>query len=289
MGSLGGLPGIPQIAYSSPKSCPAGAAGTAGAAGSEAPAANDRYVATLNGSDLSPLDKNNGKLIWRREVRGAVGAGPAMSERYVFVPMIDGTIEAYDIEDYRQPPWVFQSHGRAMTQPIYTGKYIAWTTDRGHLNVARGNENTILYRVETETSIAAEATVLPPDKLLVAAVDGYVYCINAERGSVAWRFSSGEPIFHTPIVLGENVYAITDDGSMFAISGDRGEEVWRTTGVRQFVAASRDRLYCRDARNGLAVLESPAAGCWEPYRLRPWISRSSTSRPIALSSAPAKA
>ena len=222
---------------------------------SEAPAANDRYVATLNGSGLSLLDKNHGKLIWRREVRGAVGAGPALSDRSVFVPMIDGTIEAYDIEDYRQPPWVFQSHGRAMTQPIYTGKHIAWTTDRGHLNVARGNENTVLYRVETETSIAAEATVLPPDKLLVAAVDGYVYCINAESGSVVWRFSSGEPIVHTPIVLGENVYAITDDGSLFAISGDRGEEVWRTTGVRQFVAASRDRFYCRDAQNGLAVLE----------------------------------
>lgn len=223
---------------------------------SEAPAANDRFVAALNGSDLSLLDKTNGKLIWRRKVRGAVGAGPAITERYVFVPMIGGTIEAYEIDDYRQPPWVFQSHGRAMNQPLYTGALVAWSTDRGHLNVAWGNANSILYRVEINKSIAAEATAMPPDRLLVASVDGYVYCLQAEQGKVVWRFSSGEPILHTPVVLGETVFAITDDGSLYAISGDRGEEVWHTSGVRQFVAASRDRLYCQDERNGLAVIDA---------------------------------
>ena len=256
---------------------------------SEAPAANDKYVAALNGSNLSLLDQSNGKLIWLRKVRGAVGAGPAISERYVLVPMIDGTVEAYDIEEHRQPPWVFQSHGRAMTPPIYTGKYFAWTTDRGHLNVARGNENTILYRVETETSIAAEATVLPPDKLLVAAVDGYIYCIEAD----AAPWSGGSPVenrlFTRRLCW---VKTCTRSPTMATCLPSAGIAV-RRSGAPPVCGSSLPpaEIGCTAATRKMAWLSSriPAAGCWEPYRLRDWISHSSTSRPTASSSAPAKA
>ena len=51
------------------------------------------------------------------------GAGPAVTDRLVFVPMINGAVESYKLalKEYRQPPWVFKSHGRAVIQPIYTG------------------------------------------------------------------------------------------------------------------------------------------------------------------------
>jgi outer membrane protein assembly factor BamB len=222
---------------------------------SSAPGANDAYVAAINGSNLSVLDEKNGKVIWQRQVRGAPGAGPVVSQRYVFVPMVNGTIESYQLEDHRRPPWVFQSHGRAVIQPIYTGANVAWPTDRGHLYVCEGNQNNIRYRLETNDSIVSRATQLPPNRLLVASTDGYVYCVHENSGAVQWRFSTGEPVVLSPIVFGDSVLVITDNDSMFRIAAEDGEEVWQVPRIRSFVAASGQRLYCVNSAGRLTAVD----------------------------------
>src|SRR5258708_238229 len=46
----------------------------------QAPAANSRYIALVNGSTLFVLDRETGKQKWMRQMRGSPGAGPALSE-----------------------------------------------------------------------------------------------------------------------------------------------------------------------------------------------------------------
>ena len=66
-------------------------------------AANEEYVAVVNGSMLYVLDRVGGSVRWQRRLRGAPGAGPALSETQVFVPMIDGMVEAYSTRRRRPP------------------------------------------------------------------------------------------------------------------------------------------------------------------------------------------
>src|SRR5215211_6473624 len=58
------------------------------------PAGNGKYVAVLNGSTLYVLDRKDGKPAIIRAVGGAPGAAPALSEEYVFIPLISGRVEA---------------------------------------------------------------------------------------------------------------------------------------------------------------------------------------------------
>lgn len=135
------------------------------------------FVATVNGSSLFILNRYTGKLLWKKQLDGAPGGGPALSEDWVFVPMINGLVLAYrlqptldplielgkledlDLEEnaaaaeaerreslrLRQddaPKLACQSFGRIFVQPTILREnegevMVAWPTDRGFLFVAR--------------------------------------------------------------------------------------------------------------------------------------------------------
>src|SRR5215211_5069786 len=59
------------------------------------PAGNDKFVAIVNGSTLYVLDRVDGKPVIIRSVGGAPGAAPALSEKYIFIPLVNGRVEAY--------------------------------------------------------------------------------------------------------------------------------------------------------------------------------------------------
>jgi hypothetical protein len=50
------------------------------------PAANDKYVATVNGSRLYLLERTTGKAVWDQPVMGNPSGGVRMDARRVFVP-----------------------------------------------------------------------------------------------------------------------------------------------------------------------------------------------------------
>ena len=187
-------------------------------------------------------------------VVGAPGAGPGVSNNLVFVPMIDGVMEAYELDEPKMPPLVFRSHGHAIIQPLFTGSYIAWPTDRGYLYVTGASNNRINFRLEANDSIVTPATVLHPDKIVISSIDGFVYCLQETAGTLQWRFSAGEPIVTSPVPYGDAIYCVTEDESLFAIDGEVGLERWSTR-MRMVVGASRERLYCLNSTGRMTILD----------------------------------
>ena len=110
--------------------------------------------------------------------------------------------------------------------------------------------------MEANDTIVSQASYFSPGKLLVASIDGYVYCVHETSGNEIWRFSTGEPISQTPIPIGDSVYVVTDKGSMFSIDQETGAEKWWKTGVKRFIAASEDRLYCLGTLDRLDILDA---------------------------------
>jgi outer membrane protein assembly factor BamB len=220
------------------------------------PGANDDYVAVLNGSTLYVLNAADGSTVWTRQTNGAPGAGPAISETLVFAPMINGSIEIYDITEPRYPAGVFRSFGRAMTQPVLSASSVAWATDRGNLYVGNSQVPDMRFRVEAKDSIESAPAFLSPDVVFATSRDGYVYCFTENRGTMLWRFTTGEPISHSPVPLGETVYAITDRGNMHALNVADAREKWLASGIRRFLAGSDKRLYCIDIGGNLTILSA---------------------------------
>jgi outer membrane protein assembly factor BamB len=226
----------------------------------DAPGANDDFVAIVNGTNLYVLDQATGSIAWRKQTLGAPGAGPAVSEERVFVPMAGGTIEAYVVNDVRQPPWIFQSHGRAIVQPVIAGTGVAWPTDQGDLYVAEANLTGIRYRLETNRPIVARPTPLPPNRIVVVSTDGYVNCIHELSGGLIWRFSTGEPIVKPAVAIDDALFVVTEDDNLFRLSAENGMEQWWAPRVREVISASKTRLYCVGDTGRLIIFDMKTGG-----------------------------
>jgi outer membrane protein assembly factor BamB len=220
-----------------------------------AASANDKYVAVLNGSTLYVLLAEDGSLIWSRMMASAPGAGPALTDEFVYAPMLTGRVEAYFLEEPKRPVAVFQSFGRTMVQPTVSVNSVAWPTDEGNLYVALAHDAGLRFRLEAKDSIDSAPAFLAPERVFATSLDGYVYCVHERRGNILWRFTTGEPISHAPVALIDTVYAITNRGNMYAIGADDGQERWLTSGIKKYVAGNETRLYVMDTRGNLTVLD----------------------------------
>ena len=64
-----------------------------------APAANSRMVAALGGTNLQVFDRKTGRKIWENNVSGIPGAGCALSEKHIYLPLTSGRILAWPLEE----------------------------------------------------------------------------------------------------------------------------------------------------------------------------------------------
>lgn len=235
-----------------------------------APAVNEDYVAVVNGSTIYVFDRVTGKPAWDRRLSSAPGAGAALTDRQVFVPMINGKVDVFklvgdDEEDELkrlfQTPTTHVSIGRCFVQPTATPLVCAWPTDRGFMYVASANKENMEFRTAAIDTIVAPVTY--DEKrglLLMASVDGYVYAVNERSGAVEWRFSAGVPIVSSPHIIGDDVYVVTEKGGLYKVGAESGLEQWWMPRVGNFLAASETRVYCTDRLGRLLVVDAKSGG-----------------------------
>jgi len=271
------------------------------------PGACDDWLAVVNGSRLYVCNRYNGDLLFEIQVGGAPGAGPAVSEKRAYVPMVNGLVIAYRLESLTNPalelgkinenptleeqavleekrrekllirqefipPLSCQSIGRTLVQPLVTRQnpgeeYVAWPTDRGHLNVGYIDRNSetsfwVKYRLETDMEISARPTYRPANVndpndfgiIYAASRDGFAYGIDERNGQTVWRFSTGEPLVQPPVVIEDNVFLPTQPGGMYCLDATTGREKWWTPQIEQFISASKQRVYALDKVGRTLVL-----------------------------------
>jgi len=219
------------------------------------PAVSDEFVAVCNGSTLYVYRVADGQLAWQKQVVGAVGAGPAITDSLIYVPMINGSMETYVVANPRRPK-IFRAFGRTVVQPVASSQSVAWPTDKGKLYVGHARGGTMKYRVEAGDSMVSAPTFMPPDKILATSLDGYVYCIEEGRGQIVWRFTTGDPISQSPLAIGDQVYTVTDSGELYAISSVNGTEVWMAAGIRSILAGNQDRMYVTDMTGNVQIMDA---------------------------------
>lgn len=220
--------------------------------------ASDTLVVVCNGSTMYILDADNGSINYERRVMGAPSTGPAVSEGFAYVPMISGAIEMYSMERPDRPPFVFRSFGRPSAQPTVSERTVSWPTESGKLYVGDAQEGELRFRIEASDAITS-APVFMNGSVIFCSHDGYIYSVEEMRGAIQWRFTTGSKISTSPLVIGDKVIAVTDMGDLYCLALTTGEEQWIGSGVRGFLSATPDRIYCYD-RNGNVLIFKTQTG-----------------------------
>ncbi|MBX3434683.1 MAG: PQQ-binding-like beta-propeller repeat protein [Pirellulales bacterium] len=228
-----------------------------GAAGAAAfgPGANLDYLAVVSASRLYLIDRNDGHVIWQRDLGSAPAAGPALSDEYAYVSLVNGRVEAFSLNDSAAQPWYYQSEGRTFQRPTHSGDVICWPTTTGRLYVCSANKPNVLFRLQTNDEIVAPPTEQSP-YLFAASRDGYLYCVHEITGAEKWRFSAGDAIESQPVVIGDTAYVASREPALYAVDVKTGAELWRVRGLDRFAARGKDRVYAGDAFGNFYVIDA---------------------------------
>jgi outer membrane protein assembly factor BamB len=220
------------------------------------PAANDKFVALVNGSTLYVLDRADGRPIIMRPVGGAPGAAPALTSAYVFVPLVNGRIEGYPLGEQKLTPWYYQSFGRAMVAPLATAETFVWSTDSGHMYVGYVEEDPgVRFRLETGSEIVASPAYRKP-YIFAATIAGETFAMDESSGARRWKYATGFTVSRAPAAIEDRVFVTSEEPTLHCINAENGLGLWEAAGVAQFAAASRNRVYGVDDFGGLVVLDA---------------------------------
>ena len=222
-----------------------------------AAAANDKWVAVVNGQRLYMLQTTDGSLVAERRFSGSVpAANPALTGDTAFVPMLNGQLIAYGFGP-EAPSWpnVYYAQGVVRYPPVAIGKRVLWSTEKGIVTAASAGEPTVDYRVRLDDPIAGPIVYLPPDRMLVVTAGGYLYCLDYRSGDLLWRYSSGDRTAQPASVVGGKAYLVSREAGMQAVSTDIGEQKWWAPTIKQFAAATKTKVYTVNAAGRLAILD----------------------------------
>ncbi|MBX9790408.1 MAG: PQQ-binding-like beta-propeller repeat protein [Pirellulales bacterium] len=201
------------------------------------PAANQKYVAFVNGTTLYVLRRGDGEIIFERSLQHVATTSPALRGERAFVALFNGTIASYEVRQGRRAPWIYNSPGMFEAPPLATPASVAWATDKGWLFCGTADGLGVRFKFRTSGSIEGPIAYAN-QRLYVASASGYVYAVEEMTGRMAWRFSAGSPVTHQPIVLGSSVYVFPDAGGVFCLAESSGRERWFSPRAAEFVAAS---------------------------------------------------
>ena len=220
-------------------------------------AANDKYVAAVNGSTLYVVDLSDGKLLFQRGLSGAPGAGLAITDDHVFVPLMGSAIEAYRLaeKERRRPPIRFSASGDTRFKPVATPKSISWPTGRGLLYVVDADKNKVRFRMEAGSPIIEHSSYLAPNRLFAASQGGYLFCVDEKSGRMLWQYSAGGPIAHAPVTVAGQAYIVTENGILMSVNAESGLQTWETGGISQVLSVGKDRLVCRGSRSDIVIVD----------------------------------
>jgi outer membrane protein assembly factor BamB len=255
--------------------------------------ASSDYVAVVNGSTLYVLNRFNGKLLWKTRLQQAPGAGAALSERFAYVPMVNGMVYAYRLEPARKPDEQSSEEKAVATaagaEPapaeLSPGEEkIAEEQRREGIRISQEKVPPLVCTSFGQALVQPLVTRQAPTLDTVAWTTSrgmlFVGEVDEEGDQFASRYHlvTNGPITSQPAylpadanIVGDSgvIFGASEDGFVYAIRETDGLIVWRfstgepiieqsvVVGLRVYVPTQTEGMYCLDAKTGQEVWWAP--------------------------------
>jgi hypothetical protein len=239
------------------------------------PSVDATRVAVINGSTIYVLNRKTGRVMDEKLIAGVPGAAAALSKNFVFIPLLDGRIIGYALDDsppvatnYNAFPWFYQSVGHATLPPIVTPDGLVWTTSSGNLYLANVSNPEIRYKIETRGPFAGTPSYFD-HSIFAVSTQGKLYAIDESNGTFHWKFVMGYPTQSPAVVIEDRVYSTSDEPALFSLERTTGVLAWKLSGIHQFAMATSQHVYGLDFSNRLVTLQKQNGAPLSRLQLNP--------------------
>ena len=201
---------------------------------------NSDLVLVLAGPSIYGYNKFTGTQMLEYRMPGQPSAGPALTEGTVLVPLHGGAIYAYSIgvleylyrygtlpEDVAVPHlWRFICGEEVIYPPVVGEEAFAFVSEAGNLytvNTGGIEKGKARYQLLFDTTASAPLAITEnatSSSVLMLTDDNIAFSVDLITGTTEWTYPLGRPMTQAPVTVGDNVYVVTEDGTLTDISRD---------------------------------------------------------------------
>jgi outer membrane protein assembly factor BamB len=222
------------------------------------PAANEKYVAVVNGSTLYILDRATGKTLREQRLRWVPSGSVALAQDWVYVPTLSSQLEVFGLADPKIK-WNCASAGYIDMPPLVGRSALVFGTSKGYVNFASPQEGQVNFRLQTNGPVSAPMSYWPP-LVLAASQDGYLYAIHERSGDTVWRFSLGTAVDEAPVAIEGSVFVVPEQGGVHCLACEDGSVRWYNPKATRILAVSATYVYAADLLGNTLVLDLKTGG-----------------------------
>ena len=170
---------------------------------------------------VQAYDPTNGNEIWRADA-GLVGSGSVtIANGVVYAPGMG--ITALD-SGSGEVIWQAAISSGTRSSPVVAGQRVYATAQDGDLYAFDLDTGLELWRCAIDAGLSSPAVW---HELVIAGTGSGPVAVDAATGTEQWRIDTFESVNATPLIAGDRVFIVTDDGMVAAIDVQTGEVQWR--------------------------------------------------------------
>lgn len=239
-------------------------------------------LAVVNGSKLYMANRLTGDILLETDIDAAPGAGPAVSDQWVYVPTVKGLLLAYRIKQRDQALKKTDEESLLLSEESGKDKKDKKddkekkdkSEDHGAFRLSQqktkplsclSKGRTMVQPLITRETAAEEYVVWPTDEGCMYI--GRVNRVEDSRIEVLYRLETAAPIIAEPAYLppdpeipGDSglILAASGDGNVYAVLERNGEQLWRFSAgdpLAQPAAVIDERVYAATSLGGLYAID----------------------------------
>jgi outer membrane protein assembly factor BamB len=216
----------------------------------------------------------DGATLWRKKLDGGVTGRPRIDGDVVYVGSQGGVLYAFDASTGREH-WTYKVKAPIETQPVVAHGAVFFTTGENRVYAVDAHKGTWKWQYDREvpeqsfTIRGQSAPMVHAGRVYVGFADGYLACLAAGTGDVAWARGLGGDasrfvdVDATPVVSGDTLYVSSFSGGVYALDPRDGSTRWRyeVDGAGS-VRVAHGRVYFSSAKMGLHALDLDGRLLW---------------------------
>ncbi|MGB4740487.1 MAG: PQQ-binding-like beta-propeller repeat protein, partial [Fuerstiella sp.] len=207
---------------------------------------NKNLFVVVVGPVIYGFNKFTGVPVFEQRLPKPPSASPVINESTLFVPVLGGAIYAYSLgvleysyrygklPDTEARPFLWRYIGKEeiIRPPALGEKALAFATEAGNL-ISIATRGTTPGRTEFQMQLsypASAALAIADNKssssILMLTEDNLAFSVDLLKGSTEWVYPMGRPMRETPIVIGDDVYVVTTEGSLTRLNRNNFSPNW---------------------------------------------------------------
>jgi outer membrane protein assembly factor BamB len=220
------------------------------------------YVADEVGR-LYALESATGRPLWEQAVaQKRFWTSPTFANGTLYVGSMDRRLYAVNAAD-GSVKWTFEAGGAITSRPLVIGDGVfvgAFDRRFYRVSAATGQKD---WEFAGDGWFWNDAIASPDQSLvLVGSLGKTFYGLEANTGRSRWTFETGSAIRAAPVLAGNTVYVVAQDGRIFALDAITGKQT-RSGGILEervlaSPAWSGGYLYIHDMKEKLHKRSAPA-------------------------------